>query len=48
MPIVSEFAGSEYDDETNDGGRNKLRPGDVLGALTADGGVRGEAVGSID
>ena len=32
-----------------DGGRkNKLRPGDLLGALTAEGGVRAEAVGSID
>ncbi len=32
-----------------DGGRrNKLRPGDILGALTADGGVNGKQVGSID
>jgi ATP-independent RNA helicase DbpA len=32
-----------------DGGRkNKLRPGDLLGALTAEGGVRAESVGSID
>jgi len=30
------------------GRKNKLRPGDLLGALTADGGVAGEAVGSID
>jgi len=30
------------------GRKNKLRPGDLLGALTADGGVPGESVGSID
>ena len=30
------------------GRKNKLRPGDLLGALTAEGGVPGEAVGSID
>ena len=30
------------------GRKNKLRPGDLLGALTADGGVPGDAVGSID
>ncbi|MGB5246588.1 MAG: ATP-dependent RNA helicase DbpA [Woeseia sp.] len=30
------------------GKRNKLRPGDLLGALTAQGGVPGTAVGSID
>ena len=30
------------------GRKNKLRPGDLLGALTADGGVPGTAVGSID
>lgn len=30
------------------GRRNKLRPGDLLGALTAAGGVSGDAVGSID
>lgn len=30
------------------GRKNKLRPGDVLGALTADGGVPGDTVGSID
>jgi ATP-independent RNA helicase DbpA len=30
------------------GRRNKLRPGDILGALTADGGIKGSAVGSID
>ncbi len=30
------------------GRRNKLRPGDLLGALTADGGIPGQAVGSID
>jgi ATP-independent RNA helicase DbpA len=32
-----------------DGGRrNKLRPADILGALTADNGIAGEAVGKID
>ncbi|MBK5276260.1 MAG: ATP-dependent RNA helicase DbpA [Desulfuromonadales bacterium] len=32
-----------------DGGRkNKLRPGDVLGALTGDGGIAGSEVGRID
>lgn len=30
------------------GRKNKLRPGDLLGALTAEGGVAGDAVGSID
>jgi ATP-independent RNA helicase DbpA len=30
------------------GRKNKLRPGDILGALTADGGVAASAVGSID
>ena len=30
------------------GRKNKLRPGDLLGALTAEGGVQGKAVGSID
>jgi len=30
------------------GRKNKLRPGDLLGALTAQGGVPGDAVGSID
>jgi ATP-dependent RNA helicase DbpA len=30
------------------GRKNKLRPGDLLGALTADGGVSGDSVGSID
>ena len=30
------------------GRKNKLRPGDLLGALTAQGGVPGTAVGSID
>ena len=32
-----------------DGGRkNKLRPGDILGALTGDGGITGSEVGKID
>lgn len=30
------------------GRKNKLRPGDILGALTAQGGIPGSAVGSID
>ncbi len=30
------------------GRKNKLRPGDLLGALTAEGGVPGTSVGSID
>lgn len=30
------------------GRKNKLRPGDVLGALTAEGGIPGDTVGSID
>jgi ATP-independent RNA helicase DbpA len=34
--------------QINGGRKNKLRPGDLLGALTAEGGVRAEAVGSID
>ncbi|MGI9222198.1 MAG: ATP-dependent RNA helicase DbpA [Woeseiaceae bacterium] len=32
----------------NGGRKNKLRPGDLLGSLTADGGVPGSSVGSID
>jgi len=32
----------------NGGKKNKLRPGDILGALTADGGIAGADVGSID
>lgn len=32
----------------NGGRKNKLRPGDLLGALTSAGGVTGDAVGSID
>ena len=32
-----------------DGGRkNKVRPGDILGALTGEGGIPGHAVGKID
>ena len=32
-----------------DGGRkNKLRPGDILGALTGEGGIAGSEVGRID
>jgi ATP-independent RNA helicase DbpA len=32
-----------------DGGRkNKLRPGDILGALTCEGGITGSEVGKID
>jgi ATP-independent RNA helicase DbpA len=34
--------------QVNGGRKNKLRPGDLLGALTAEGGVPGDAVGSID
>jgi len=34
--------------QINGGRKSKLRPGDMLGALTADGGVEGNAVGSID
>jgi ATP-independent RNA helicase DbpA len=30
------------------GRRDKLRPGDILGALTGEGGIAGEAVGKID
>jgi len=30
------------------GRKNKLRPGDLLGALTAQGGISGDAVGAID
>ena len=32
-----------------DGGRtDKLRPGDIVGALTGDGGLKGDAIGKID
>lgn len=34
--------------QINGGKKNKLRPGDLLGALTAEGGVKGTDVGSID
>jgi ATP-independent RNA helicase DbpA len=34
--------------EISAGRRNKLRAGDLLGALTADGGIAGASVGSID
>jgi ATP-independent RNA helicase DbpA len=34
--------------QINGGRKNKLRPGDLLGALTAAGGVAGSVVGSID
>jgi ATP-dependent RNA helicase DbpA len=34
--------------EINGGRKNKLRPGDLLGTLTAAGGVPGDAVGRID
>jgi ATP-independent RNA helicase DbpA len=34
--------------QINGGRKNKLRPGDILGTLTADGGIEGNAVGSID
>lgn len=34
--------------EIRGGRRDRLRPGDLLGALTAEGGVAGSAVGSID
>lgn len=34
--------------EVSGGRRNKLRPGDLLGTLTAAGGVSGDSVGSID
>jgi len=34
--------------QVNGGRKNKLRPGDLLGVLTADGGVPGDSVGSID
>lgn len=30
------------------GRKNKLRPGDLLGALTAEGGVPGDSVGAIN
>ncbi|MFK7958091.1 MAG: ATP-dependent RNA helicase DbpA [Lysobacterales bacterium] len=34
--------------QINGGRKNKLRPGDLLGTLTADGGVPGSSVGKID
>lgn len=34
--------------QVSGGRRNKLRPGDLLGVLTAAGGIPGQAVGSID
>ena len=29
------------------GKKNKIRPGDILGALTSDGGINGDEVGKI-
>jgi ATP-independent RNA helicase DbpA len=34
--------------QINGGRKNKLRAGDLLGALTAEGGIPGDSVGSID
>jgi len=34
--------------EVNVGRKNKIRPGDLLGALTGEGGVLGSAIGKID
>ena len=34
--------------EINAGRKNKIRPGDLLGALTGDGGLPAEAIGKID
>ena len=34
--------------QINGGRKNKLRPGDLLGTLTAEGGVPGTSVGKID
>ena len=34
--------------EINGGRRHKLRPGDILGALTAENSIKGESVGKID
>ena len=53
-PVPAAGAGNDALDPTmttlqiNGGRKNKLRPGDILGALTADGGVKGNVVGSID
>ena len=34
--------------EINMGRKQKIRPGDILGALTGDGGLAGENIGKID
>ena len=34
--------------EINGGRRHKLRPGDILGALTAENSIKGDSVGKID
>ena len=34
--------------EINAGRKHKLRPGDILGALTGDAGLAGDSVGKID
>jgi len=48
-PRAAEALIEGYDVVQISGGRkNKLRPGDLLGALTAEGGVPGNTVGSID
>lgn len=41
LPIMCTFA-------LNAGKKNKLRPGDILGALTGDGGLAGKQIGKID
>jgi ATP-independent RNA helicase DbpA len=44
MPLYAPFVTLAVDA----GKKDKLRPGDVLGALTGDAGVPGDAVGKID
>lgn len=49
LPSETPFPSAEVSTLRISGGkRNKLRPGDILGALTRDGGIEGSQVGKID
>ena len=48
-PAIAEVSKPEFVSLCIAGGRkNKLRPGDILGALTSNGGIQGQDVGKID
>jgi ATP-independent RNA helicase DbpA len=47
-PTIESLSSAMTTLQISGGRKNKLRPGDLLGALTAAGGVSGDVVGSID